>query len=44
VRFIDENGEASGAPLQGQVVVYIGGKVQAFTAEFSQFGVVLHVP
>lgn len=38
VRFIDENGNSSGAPLQGQAVIYIGEHPERFMDEFSRFG------
>lgn len=41
VRFIDPEGNPSGAPLQGQAVLYFGENVEAFESEFSQFGTVL---
>jgi ParB family chromosome partitioning protein len=41
IRFIDKNGNPSGAPLQGQMVVYLGKSVSAFHAEFEQFGIVV---
>lgn len=41
IRFIDKNGEPSGAPLQGQMFLYFGEDVAAFAAFFSAFGAVL---
>jgi hypothetical protein len=41
VKFIDQNGESSGAPLQGQTILYFGESYQKFAKVFSQFGVVL---
>lgn len=38
VKFIDRLGDAVGAPLQGQAVIYIGDKPQVFVDEFSKFG------
>lgn len=38
VKFIDQLGDAVGAPLQGQAVIYIGDKPQVFVDEFSKFG------
>jgi len=42
VRFIDMNGEPSGAPLQGQAVLYLGHNEALFAEIFSQFGKVLY--
>lgn len=41
IRFIDKNGQASGAPLQGQMIVYLGDEPERFKEAFSGFGVVL---
>jgi hypothetical protein len=41
VRFIDCDGKPSGAPLQGQAILYFGDNTQAFGLEFSKKGVVL---
>lgn len=38
IKFIDKQGEPSGAPLQGQVVVYMGDRAERFAEVFSQFG------
>lgn len=38
VRFIDMAGNPSGAPLQGQAVLYFGPDCELFVAEFSRFG------
>jgi ParB family chromosome partitioning protein len=37
VKFLDEQGN-SGAPLQGQAVLYFGTATEAFVSEFSRFG------
>lgn len=42
VKFIDKNGESTGAPLQGQTVLYFGDNVKFFGEVFSKFGVVLY--
>jgi phage N-6-adenine-methyltransferase len=39
VKFLDLNGEATGAPLQGQSVMYFGENINEFTAEFSKYGI-----
>lgn len=41
IRFVDPSGNPSGAPLQGQAVLYMGGNREAFAAAFSEKGVVL---
>jgi len=41
VKFIDENGRPSGAPLQGQVVLYSGPNVDRFAQAFGPFGPVM---
>lgn len=38
VRFLDPEGNASGAPLQGQAVLYLGDNPEAFRAAFGSFG------
>lgn len=40
VKFLDENGNP-GAPLQGQAILYLGNKINAFSDHFNQFGVIL---
>jgi len=42
VKFLDTNGEASGAPLQGQVIVYLGKNKEGFAAEFGDIGKILY--
>lgn len=42
VRFIDMHGNPSGAPLQGQMVVYLGSDTDSFAEQFSDMGVILH--
>ena len=41
VRFLDPAGKPSGAPLQGQAVVYIGPDLDAFAEAFGPLGPVL---
>lgn len=41
VRFLDSESHPVGAPLQGQVIVYIGARVAEFMAEFDSVGVCL---
>lgn len=41
IKFIDPVGNASGAPLQGQAVLYMGMQSALFREAFSPFGVVL---
>mgnify|MGYP001572363411 CR=1 FL=1 len=38
IRFIDPQGNPTGAPLQGQAVIYIGGNRECFASVFSRFG------
>ena len=44
IKFIDKQGNASGAPLQGQAISYFGELVDEFVDAFSTFGKVLIVP
>ncbi len=41
IKFLDTQGNAKGAPLQGQMVVYFGSDVDKFCSEFAGFGVCL---
>jgi len=41
IRFIDKNGKPSGAPLQGQAVLYMGNNRYRFEEKFKEFGMVL---
>ena len=43
IKFIDKNGNPSGAPLQGQAIVYVGPRIDAFKSAFSQFGTIMEV-
>ena len=43
VEFIDEDGNPSGAPLQGQAVIYVGDNVAEFANLFERIGMVLYV-
>lgn len=38
IRFIDVNGKPSGAPLQGQAILYMGKDAASFIGEFGRFG------
>jgi len=40
IRFIDMDGNATGAPLQGQLILYFGKNTQKFNLKFSGFGIV----
>jgi phage N-6-adenine-methyltransferase len=39
IKFLDLNGEATGAPLQGQSVMYFGENINEFDSEFSKYGI-----
>ena len=41
IKFLDTEGNAKGAPLQGQMVVYFGEDADKFCSEFAGFGVCL---
>ncbi len=41
IKFLDTQGNAKGAPLQGQMVVYFGDDADKFCSEFAEFGVCL---
>lgn len=41
IRFVDPDGNPSGAPLQGQAVLYMGANREAFAAAFAAKGAVL---
>ena len=41
VKFIDEDGNPSGAPLQGQAVLYFGANGEKFESKFSDLGIVV---
>jgi len=43
VKFIDPDGNASGAPLQGQIILYFGDNPVGFCEVFSEFGVSFNV-
>jgi ParB family chromosome partitioning protein len=42
IRFLDEGGNAGGAPLQGQVFLYFGKAPWAFSQFFNEFGTILY--
>lgn len=42
IKFLDPTGAPSGAPLQGQAVVYVGDAPDRFAASFETFGKVLY--
>jgi hypothetical protein len=42
IKFIDMNGNPSGAPLQGQAILYMGDQLATFANEFEKFGKVLY--
>lgn len=44
VRFLDPSGAPSGAPLQGQAVLYLGENPYRFAKSFAEFGQVLMKP
>jgi len=39
VKFIDENGNSTGAPLQGQAILYFGINIDRFKEEFNNIGI-----
>ena len=41
IRFVDPEGNLGNAPLQGQMIVYLGEKKEEFCREFSGFGICL---
>ena len=43
IRFLDPSGAPSGAPLQGQAILYFGSDADEFGAAYSEIGPVLHV-
>lgn len=42
VKFIDKDGKPSGAPLQGQIILYAGPHDVRFAEEFQPFGAIFH--
>lgn len=42
VKFVDLNGNPSGAPLQGQAILYFGSRQDVFSRNYSQFGIVFY--
>ena len=43
IRFVDPEGKPSGAPLQGQAILYFGNNIAAFAAHFRECGRVCQV-
>jgi len=43
IKFLDPDGNPSGAPLQGQAIVYFGDRLYEFVETFRKFGAVLEV-
>lgn len=41
IKFIDQDGNPGGAPLQGQAIIYMGGNAEGFVAAFCAEGTVL---
>lgn len=41
IRFLDPEGNPSGAPLQGQAIIYSGPNFEKFQSEFENFGLVV---
>jgi phage N-6-adenine-methyltransferase len=39
VKFLDLDGDATGAPLQGQTIMYFGKNINEFDTEFSKYGI-----
>ena len=39
IKFIDMNGNPSGAPLQGQCILYFGNDEFRFASEFKRYGI-----
>lgn len=44
IKFIDPEGKASGAPLQGQIVLYLGKERERFREHFAAFGPIWVAP
>ena len=42
IKFTDKEGSPSGAPLQGQMIAYLGRHPNAFYMAFAEFGVIRH--
>ena len=39
VKFIDYEGNTSGSPLQGQVILYFGNNIESFLNHFNNLGI-----
>ena len=42
IKFIDKEGSPSGAPLEGQMIAYLGKNAQKFDMAFDLIGAILH--
>lgn len=42
VKFLDKDGISSGAPLQGQSILYFGENIERFTRRFQEYGIILY--
>jgi ParB family chromosome partitioning protein len=43
IKFVDPSGAKSGAPLQGQAIIYLGPSYKEFCKRFATIGIVCHV-
>jgi ParB family chromosome partitioning protein len=42
IKFIDTDGNATGSPLQGQAIFYVGGNKELFAEKFSDLGIIVY--